>query len=290
MNYQIGEQYTQDDGFKAAARLHQSHYRANNLKIDYDDYGNRLKNEDAEKLLNYYEGLNVRSVLRKRFPVYSKKRDADMLRSEHIPFNLFAPLTVDHELTKQIIQRTFGINCNEIQKVEFEWAPKPKENYLDDATAFDVYISYLNEKNMISGIGIEVKYTEKAYTIGLTEKKKVNDENSSYWSVARASGVFLDFANPAFVSDELRQIWRNHLLGLAMVQRNEIKDFTSIIIFPARNLHFLQVIPDYQDLLCDSCRNLVYGCTYESYITAISGNEEMEHWKEYLQKRYIVSH
>lgn len=91
----IGKQYSKDDNFKASARLHQSKYRSEVLDVDYNEYGNRLTDDSAKKLHNYYSGLNSRSELRKRYPNYSKMRDADMLRSEHIPFNMFAPLKLD---------------------------------------------------------------------------------------------------------------------------------------------------------------------------------------------------
>ena len=92
----IGPQYEHDDHFKAAARLHQSAYRAKVLKVGFDKYGNRLTEWAGRALLNYYDGLGVREALRQRYPTYTKSRDADMLRSEHIPFNLFAPLIGRH--------------------------------------------------------------------------------------------------------------------------------------------------------------------------------------------------
>ena len=42
----IGNQYVQDDKFKAAARLHQAKYRAEVLKVDFNEYGNRLCDVD----------------------------------------------------------------------------------------------------------------------------------------------------------------------------------------------------------------------------------------------------
>jgi len=68
----IGPQYKLDDPFKAAARLHQSNYRARVLNVDYAEYGNRLTEIDGRKLLNYYDGLGVQEVLRKRYPAYSE--------------------------------------------------------------------------------------------------------------------------------------------------------------------------------------------------------------------------
>ncbi|RKX23958.1 MAG: hypothetical protein DRP45_09265, partial [Candidatus Zixiibacteriota bacterium] len=81
----IGIQYKPDDEFKSKARLFQSTYRTEVLEVEFQDYGNRLTDFDAEALLNYYDKLNSREVLRQRYPNYSRKRDADLLRSEHIP-------------------------------------------------------------------------------------------------------------------------------------------------------------------------------------------------------------
>ena len=77
MNF--GPQYERDAEFKAAARLYQSKYRAEVLGVDFQDYGNRLTDADAKALLNYYPELNCRKALRKRYPSYSRKRDADLL-------------------------------------------------------------------------------------------------------------------------------------------------------------------------------------------------------------------
>jgi hypothetical protein len=99
----LGKQYEEDDDFKRRARLHQSLFRRDVLSVDYNEYGNRFQDYDAKRFLNYYDGLNVRKALRDRYPNFSQRRDADMLRSEHIPFNLFAPLKNDFALAKGII-------------------------------------------------------------------------------------------------------------------------------------------------------------------------------------------
>ena len=66
VKYELGKQYGKDDSFKASARLHQSQYRASILQVEYDEYGNRLTDTDGKSLLNYYDELNVLSVLRDR--------------------------------------------------------------------------------------------------------------------------------------------------------------------------------------------------------------------------------
>lgn len=286
---EIGPQYESDDGFKVAARLHQSKYRAEVLKVGYKNYGNRLTKPDAMALLNYHDKLNCRQVLRERYPSYSKKRDADMLRSEHIPFNLLAPLDTNREAAIGIIGKAFGVACAEIELIEVEYAPDPKALYLNDGTAFDTYILVKKADGTKCGIGIEVKYTEQAYRIGNAEAKNVNDHQSRYWQVARASGCFTDPDDRTFGEDDLRQIWRNHLLGLSMIQRGDIDEFYSITLYPAGNTHFHEVMPQYTQRLEKNAQASVLGCTFEKYIASISGTPEFDDWKEWLERRYVVS-
>jgi hypothetical protein len=284
----FGKPYALDDEFKAAARIHQSEFRANVLQVGYNEYGNRLVEPDAKALLNYYDGLNVRKALRDRYPSFSMNRDADMLRSEHIPFNLFAPLCINDVLAKRVIKAAFGIESEAPFRIEFEFAPDSRETHLNDATAFDTFIGFKNRKGQNIGIGIEVKYTEREYSIGEKEKANVEDSQSRYWQVKRQSAVFLDQSDSELVTDAMRQIWRNHLLGLSMCQLNELDDFYSITLFPKGNHHFQKVIPHYQSLLAEAWREKVFGCTYEEYIQAIDGDEEVLKWKQYLLDRYSV--
>jgi len=289
----IGKQYTPDDSFKAAARLHQSQYRANVLQLACNVYGSKLTEQDAKALNIYYEGLNIRRALRKRYPEDSTKRDGDMLRSEHIRFNMLAPLRTSPTLAKHIIKNAFGLESKAPYKIKIEFAPKPKQVHLDDATSFDTFIGFIDTQGKKIGLGIEVKYTEKGYPIGETEKKNVADKKSKYWNVTRESSAFLDDNNPKLQKDEYRQIWRNHLLGLSMCQlspdnENKLDDFYSIILYPSGNQHFNKAIPEYQSFLKEPWRQKVFGCTYEKFIQAIEGDEEIMRWNRYLTDRYIV--
>jgi len=284
----IGPQYKTDDKFKAQARLFQSKYRAEVLDVEFQDYGNRLADSDAESMLNYYNKLSSRQVLRQRYPNYSRRRDADLLRSEHIPFNLLAPLNSDKDITIKIISNAWNIDCIEIQAIKIEYAPPPKEKYLNDGTAFDAYIKVLLVNGNTCGIGIEVKYTEQAYPIGKIESVNVNNHDSPYWNTARTSGFFQNPDDKIFGTDQFRQIWRNHLLGLKMVEVGDIDEFYSITLFPDGNKHFHKVLPEYFSLLFDERKKYVRGCTFEKFISAISGSSDFEEWKKWLERRYIV--
>jgi len=285
----IGPQYKPDDEFKAQARLFQSQFRAEVLQVDFQDYGNRLSDYDAESLLNYYDKLNSRKVLRQRYPNYSRKRDADMLRSEHIPFNLLAPLDMNREAAIKIIFDTWNIDCDEIQCIEIEYAPSPKEKYLNDGTAFDTYIKVLLKNGKTCGIGIEVKYTEQDYPIGKTESVNVKNHNSKYWKTARTSDCFKNPDDEIFGTDPFRQVWRNHLLGLKMIEIGDVDQFYSITLFPNGNNHFHTVIPEYISRLKDEAQSYVIGCTFEKFISAIQGSPDFEKWKNWLNRRYIIN-
>jgi len=284
----IGTQYKPDDEFKAKARLFQSKYRADVLKAEFQGYGNRLVDSDAKALLNYYDKLNSRDVLRQRYPNYSSKRDADLLRSEHIPFNLLAPLDTDRDTAVKIISDIWNIDCVKIQAIEIEYAPSPKEKYLDDGTAFDAYLQVVLRNGNTCGIGIEVKYTEQAYPIGKTESVNVSNHDSLYWETARASGFFKNPDNEIFGTDEFRQVWRNHLLGLKMIQVGDVDEFYSITLFPNGNNHFHHVIPEYNAQLKDESKPYLIGCTFEKFISSIQGSSKFEEWKEWLNRRYII--
>lgn len=287
MTKDIGPQYAMDDAFKAAARLHQSIYRSRVLNVAYLEYGNRLTDVDGRALLNYYDGLGVRKALRQRYPLYSQKRDADLLRSEHIPFNMLAPLANRPELTQRVVRDAFGFELQGPYTIRLEWAPQPKEKYLDDLTAFDTYIQGVDQNGRRIGIGIEVKYTERGYRIGKSEARRVNDPDSTYWATTRQSGLFVD-APGGLSEDDLRQIWRNHLLGLAMIREGDIAGFVSVTLYPSGNAHFTHALKTYRDRLKPSARNGVRGCTFEQFIDCLCGDHEIKAWRQYLRERYLV--
>jgi len=97
-----------------------------------------------------------------------------------------------------------------------------------------------------------------------------------------------DADDRVFGSDPLRQIWRNHLLGLAMIQQGNIYQFYSITLFPHGNNHFHKELPRYRALLTDQERACVFGCTFEKFIASIDGSSDFLAWKEWLKRRYVV--
>lgn len=296
MKFKIGKQYFKDDTFKAKARMQQSKYRAEILKVDFDEYGNRLTEVDAKRYLNFYPKLGVVETLKSRYPTYSKGLYADMLRSEHIPFNVFAPLKQNLNLAKSVFNQLInGIQIQSIEEIEIEYAPDPASEYLNDRTSFDTFIEFKTPYNESGFLGIEVKYTEHEYKLrqGSKEDTDIHNPYSVYNLISKENNLFIDNPIHQLKSDRLRQVWRNHLLGESMLIHPTLnfKHFISVILHPAGNVHFKEVIPEYQSLLLPEQQLKLQGITFESYFNALAKNNtstNFNDWIEYLQSRYIL--
>lgn len=306
----IGQQYIRQDnledksGFKAAARLHQSKYRAENLKVGCDKYGNYLTMADGESGKNFYNDFGIFDAV-ENYRGYNKPLYSNMLRSEHIPFNFFIPFRHDTEFCKKVFNEILGGCIKSIDKqasidgkenIKIEFAPQPKSKYLNDGTSFDTYIEYTHTDNSKGIIGIEVKYTEQEYKLkeGSTEDKAIHNEQSDYFRVMndKKRNLFRPGNIPKLISDKFRQVWRNHLLGesILIFRPNEFSHFTSITFFPESNQHFIKTSKDYIDLLQTNDNRFV-AVTYENFFFALtkhSPDKNYLKWIDYLQERYII--
>jgi len=296
---EIGQQYSKDDrtdpsGFLRRARLHQSVFRANHLHLPFDTYGNYLTKEDGENGKNFYDGYGVFDAV-KKYRKYNKPLYSNLLRSEHIPFNIFIPLDKDRNYCKNVIGDIVKSNIISIDKIEIEYAPKPKEKYLNDGTSFDAYIEYTNFDSTKGMIGIEVKYTEKEYKLQANSKqeKDINDKNSLYFSVTNNCGLYKENAITVLPTDNFRQVWRNHILGesILLADSNKFQHFTSLTLFPSDNSHFIKTSKEYIDLL-NSNDNKFIALTYEDFFELLSKHcpdSNYKKWLDYLTTRYIVT-
>lgn len=293
--------------FKRKARVHQIKYREEVLGVGYNKYPNVLNLTDGRKGLVFYEGFRKEILAELKKPIQvtsfapSGQMLTNLLRSEHIPYNIFFPMNKDKEgcrdlfnsiLEKEVISKVIDI--------KIEYHPEPIENYLSDHTAFDVYISYINTNYKECGIGIEVKYTEKEYPLkkGTREYTHVKDELGNtrlfphYLNASKNSKYFKEeVTHDILVSNKFRQIWRNHILGASMVLRGDIEKFTSITIYPKANVHFHNdALPKYLELLSEIGRDSFIPLTYEylfdlmaKYLNVENGRE----WNIYLKQRYL---
>jgi hypothetical protein len=299
MKQEIGKQYDRDKiidktGFLEKARLHQSKYRAYELGVAFDEYGNYLTKEDALIGLNFYDDFNIFQEVKKRYPNYSRPLYANMLRSEHIGFNLFIPLKSDLEFCKNVFNKFLNGRIKSIDKIEIEYAPSPAEKYLNDKTSFDTYIEYTHSDNQKGIIGIEVKYTEHEYKLksGSKQETDILNKNSRYYTISELCGLYKPNSTEKLISDKFRQVWRNQLLGESIIieDNDKFTHFTSLTIFPKGNQHFIETSKEYQNMLTDKSNRFV-SLTYEDFISTcdkLKPNERFGKWINYLRKRYLI--
>ncbi len=311
---EIGKQYSDDDktdpsGFLRRARLYQSKYRAETLKLDFDELGNYLIKADGEIGKNFYEDFGIFEAV-KKYRKYNKQLYSNMLRSEHIPFNFFVPFRRNLDFCKNVFNEFFNSKIQTIDRIEIEYAPKPAAKYLNDRTSFDAYIEYTHIDNSNGIIGIEIKYTEREYPLIKYQKNKKTGEkeltkawidvenyknqksDSIYLNVTKKSELFKEQYYMDLIKDDFRQIWRNHILGESILQvdKDKFKHFTSLTLFPKDNVHFMKTSKDYICLLNNN-ENKFIPLTYEDFFAFLSKycpNNNYEKWIEYLNNRYII--
>lgn len=242
---------------------------------------------------------------------------SNLLRSEHIPWNIFFPLRKDLDGATKLFNALLETQrIQTVDDIKIEYNP----GGLDDGTSFDVYVSYLTREGRHGGIGIEVKYTEKEYPIKRGSKEWNETHNAcgihladNYLSPSIESGwfkeeyirdvPFSDF-NACFehvAANRYRQIWRNHILGASMVlgkcnsPSDRLDEFTSITVYPAGNGHFDDKLwSDYRNKLTDEGKSTIANVTFERLFKIMgeslnsSAIPQFDNWIKYLNNRYIV--
>jgi len=295
--------------FKKAAREYQIKYRKETIKdIDGNKYPTWLSDVYAKKGKNFFDGFGIFDAAQKYRKIYFSyplnrgriNLYSDMLRSEHIPFNLFVPLKKDLEFCKRVFNKILGGNIASIDKnivinntitenIIIEYAPSPKENYLNDRTSFDTYIEYTHTDNSKGIICIEVKYTEKEYPLVKFEKDKITltksyqdvedfkNQKGIYYNTTKACKLYKEECLMDLVGNKFRQIWRNHLLAESILIENEknnqigdkdkIKHAHSLIFHPEGNEHFKEVGEKYkEEMLADNKKDTFGLVTFEKFI------------------------
>ncbi len=298
--------------FKKLAERHQEAFKSEILKLQtcgsFWNWRTKemvpvkrfLSDEDAEAGMIFYEGFRDRilAAAKEKYSFNGRHKSlyVDMLRSEHIPFNIFIPMGLDDYARKQTAfvfnrflshSRIASVDNILIEDERF----CDNGDYLNDKTAFDAYIAYTTTNGKRGGIGIEVKYTEASYEIGKKERDFCSDDDSPYWRMTRWSGCFTDDPDKRKTENDFRQIWRNHLLGLAMLKNNQIDIFTHIHLYPKENGHFEKVLPIYEDeLLTDKGRETFRAVTFEELFSEMEReftNDYFAKWVRYLKERYL---
>jgi hypothetical protein len=194
-----------------------------------------------------------------------------------------------------LFNEIIGGGILKINHIRIEFAgDADKSEYLNDGTSFDTFIEYFSSDGSIGGIGIEVKYTENSYPIGVKEKQDIENLDGLYYQITKKSQWYNSTLDTRLFikANHLRQIWRNHILGYSMLCRGDIQRFHHVHLYPQGNKYFHEhAIPEYKTLLTKCGKESFIDLTYESLFAMLSKyfrSYKHQEWLKYLQKRYIV--
>lgn len=219
---EIGPQNPEnDESFTARMRRHQSWYRAARLRLGYGfdadgrPFGNLLLPDDARAGRNFFSA-EIAEVAR-RCAAFNRDIDrprlmSNLLSSQPMSFNLFAPLALDNGLAVRLLTALSGRTVADVTRVAFEYAPAPRSKYLSDGTAFDVFIEFRSVDGLLRFIGIEVKLSEPFSThpyplsVRLAYEHWV-DHFSAPWAPVHRGHLDAVVHN---------QLWRDHMLAFAL--------------------------------------------------------------------------
>lgn len=244
--------------------------------------------------LKAWANLNTGPENKRKIVNFNGEGLRNMLRSEHIPYNMFFPLAklqkTKPELVKQFLEKLIpNIKISQISKLRIEYASElHKKELLDDNTSFDAYIEY-NSGNKKCGLGVELKYTEKSYPYGITEEKRMYNEKSEYNRLARKSDYF-NYEFHKLDKQELKkvkQLWRNHLLGIKLISINELDDFHSVHIYPGGNKYQKHACDSYIKYLSALGKPSFIPVEFESFTSIATDVFGYHDWIEYLERRYL---
>lgn len=265
------------------------------------EYENILSDTDAKNGANFYCHNNSEEwQLLKDWAKLDNGKRVDftgaglknMLRSEHIPYNMFFPLekirTSEPEALNSFIEKLLDntIKVDKVSRIKIEFASDlDKSKLLDDNTSFDAYIEYLDGDKKC-GLGIELKYTEKSYPYGNTEQKRMWDANSEYNKLSVRSGYYKSNKIEKLRDNTLKQLWRNHLLGIKLVDVNELNQFHSVHIYPEGNIYQKDACDMYIDCLNDEKKQSFVPVTFEKFTSVAKDAFGNQSWIEYLEDRY----
>ncbi len=251
--------------------------------------GSKLPEEFAKKNGSNFLTENIIEIVnsevdsaKKYGKLYGKPRIYnDLLSSQPLCFNLFGELKKDLALASKVFKDLSCGFVEEVEKIEFEYSPgRSDPKFTDDRSAFDVYVQFKTKDNKDGFYGIEVKYHEDL-------KGKPSSHKSRYDKIVRESNCFKDDYKK-LKKQPLQQIWRDHLLALAMInyKTNEFSfdHGTFVLLYPKDNWLCSKVAGYYRAMLTDSTS--FQDWTIETVVNSIK-QFTSDSWIEEFYDRYL---
>ncbi len=321
-NTDEGPVYTTGDTFRARAEAQQRRYRTVELRKPWDKHGHWLAEQAASEGANFilpvcFEAAKARAAAGKG--VLESRTYVNMLSSQAMCFNLFAPLAQDSgRSTAAKALSAFVPAINSVESVAIEHTPK-NDVFSDQSgqsgVDCDVLVDFRDEAGARGVLTIETKFVEPEFSVCGFRKKgakspcpssvKIGEDGAScgyskkgfkYWERAReASTLSMErvrtagcpFSGPSW------QLWVNHTLAHAEARRTEAKHAFFAVVAPSNNKallhdgktieHFRGFLARPETFLFIPLDKLIAG------LAAVADVPDARKWVDGLKARYVVA-
>ena len=207
-----------DSPYQAGLRLQQSLWReSHGLEPGTQGgrlCGGRLTDADAAAGRNALDPVAVAAAVVDADGLIERDRfEGNLLSSQPLAFNLFASLAADLPLATSVLRHLLPGQVSAVRQIRFEHSPGRRQPaFLDNRSAFDVFVDYLTSGGEPAFLGIEVKYHEDLRGPTPREKRSRYDEaryrsfltrpaDLITWSLEEILAVLVVHGNGAWVRD-----------------------------------------------------------------------------------------
>ena len=279
-----------------------------------------LTREDGAKGLNFLTpqifDVAKRRMAEKVGTVDEYRLLHNMLSSQPMCFNLFGPMVDDLDLATRVFRKIVPGSVVRVTKVAIENAPERASEYLNDRTAFDAFAEFNRPDGTKGFLGIETKLTEpfsqKHYDdpkkqaggrrleaggktsssrrVGTPEKARRRAPEYRRWS-NRPDSPWPEEAWPHLADIGHNQLWRDHLLAVAMVMHPD-QDYSwggLMVVGHPEDVACTRAMETYTGLLKADDDALV-DCPLDELVGVVEGavqGKEQRAWGGEFGRRYL---
>ena len=186
-----------------------------------------------------------------RAKIDATRLHSDLLSSQPMCFNLFGELALDLDAATRFGRRLWPGRVDRVVNLRFEHSPgRWSPAFLDNGSAFDVFLVHTTPAGGKGFVAIEVKYHENM------RDKLPAQLRPRYRQLARESGAFEDPEASSLWSRGVWQLWLDHLLAwsLRLHPGSAYDTGISMLLYPAGNAEVERVACAYSGHLAATQR------------------------------------